>query len=61
MKVSIDKDACIGCEVCVNTCPDIFEMEEELAVVKAQPKSTEQEECVDIAEEACPVDAISHE
>ena len=46
MKVSIDKDACIGCEVCVNTCPDIFEMEEEVAVIKAQPESTEQEEAL---------------
>ena len=34
MKASIDPDLCTGCEVCVDTCPDVFEMEDDLAVVK---------------------------
>jgi len=61
MKVSIDKEECVGCELCVDQCPDIFEMDEEIAVVKKQPGSAEEEECVILAEEACAVDAISHE
>ena len=60
MKVSIDKEECIGCELCADQCPDIFEMDEEVAIVKKQPDSAE-EECVTLAEDACPTNAISHE
>jgi ferredoxin len=24
MKINIKKEACIGCEICVNTCPEVF-------------------------------------
>ena len=33
MKVKIDADLCTGCELCVDTCPDVFEMADDLAVV----------------------------
>jgi len=26
MAIEIDVDACMGCEACVETCPDVFEM-----------------------------------
>ncbi len=26
MAIAIDDDACMGCEACVETCPDAFEM-----------------------------------
>ena len=35
MKVSID-ETCIGCGVCVEICPQIFEMEEDKAKVIKQ-------------------------
>ncbi len=24
MRITIKKEACIGCELCVNTCPEVF-------------------------------------
>lgn len=60
MAVVIDEDACIGCETCVELCPDVFEMDSdgEKAVVK-NPDSTD--ECVDEAIDTCPSEAISKE
>lgn len=58
MSIVIDHEECIGCETCVELCPEIFSMipEEEKAMVTA-PDSTA--ECVQDAIDACPVTAIS--
>ena len=29
MKASIDRDLCIGCEVCADTCPHVFRMNDD--------------------------------
>jgi ferredoxin len=34
MKIYVDKEACIGCGLCVDTLKDIFAMKEYVAVVK---------------------------
>ncbi|RPI03286.1 MAG: ferredoxin [Calditrichaeota bacterium] len=58
MKVKIDADLCTGCELCVDTCPDVFEMGDGIAVVKTSqvPAGLEEDvkECVD----SCPSEAI---
>lgn len=53
-------DECIGCESCVELCPEVFEMAEgeERARVK-DPASTA--DCVDEAIDTCPVQAITRE
>lgn len=58
MAIVIDQDECIGCESCVELCPDVFEMDEdgEKAVVIAEDSTAA---CVDEAIETCPVEAIS--
>jgi ferredoxin len=59
MNVTINRDACIGCNACVATCPDIFEMDDEnKAIVKNSSVPKELEECTKEAAESCPVTCI---
>jgi ferredoxin len=58
MKVKIDNDACVGDGTCVEMCPEVFEMEGELAVVKVDKIPGELEEKVKEAANDCPVEAI---
>ncbi len=59
MKATIDKDTCTGCELCVTTCPDVFEMGDDgLAKVKADPIPAGQEEAAKEAATNCPVECI---
>lgn len=60
MAVVIDPDECIGCESCVEICPDVFEMDDdgEKAIVIAPDADSE---CVDESIETCPNEAISKE
>ncbi len=60
MKTKIDPDLCISCGLCVDACPDIYEMQD-TAVVIADPVPADKESCALGAEEDCPTDAISHE
>lgn len=55
MKVSIDKEKCIGCGSCAAICSEVFEIDGDKARVK---KSTTEKICAKEAEEACPVQAI---
>ena len=34
MEVRIDDDLCIGCETCIDICPEIFEMNDDIAITK---------------------------
>jgi ferredoxin len=58
MKTKVDPDLCRGCELCTETCPDIFEMGEDVADVKVDAVPPEAEECVRQAAEDCPAEAI---
>ncbi len=61
MKVSIDAELCTACELCVDTCPEIFEMGDDSATVKVDTVPEDQEDCVREAAENCPVEAIQVE
>lgn len=61
MKVTVDRDACIGCGLCAGICPEVFEMDEEnIAKVIAQPNEGTEASAREAAD-SCPVSAISVE
>lgn len=61
MKVAVDRDTCIGCGLCVDICPEVFEMDEDsIAIVIAQPDAGNEESAQEAAD-SCPVNAISAE
>ncbi|OYD14173.1 ferredoxin [candidate division WOR-3 bacterium JGI_Cruoil_03_51_56] len=59
MKVSVNKDLCTGCELCVNTCPDLFEIDGDTAKAKVEVVPEGAEECARQAAEDCPGGAIT--
>ena len=61
MIVKVDPDLCIGCGLCVNTVPNVFEMDEDKAVAKAGAVDAADEDSVKQMVEDCPVNAISVE
>jgi ferredoxin len=58
MLAKVDSELCIGCELCVNLCPEVFRMEDGKAVACAAVPEAAQAACGQ-AKEQCPVDAIS--
>ena len=58
MKVYVDAGTCIGCGLCESTCPDVFEMKDNLAVTKSETVPAGQEKCAKQMETDCPVTAI---
>jgi len=56
-KVWIDEDACTGCGLCEDTCPEVFEIND-VAVVKEDADFGNHEEEIKQAVEECPSEAI---
>lgn len=70
MKVTIDKETCIGAAVCVGLCNEVFELGDEgksnitetyRGKIVYEGEVPEDVECVYEAEENCPVQAITVE
>lgn len=59
MKPVVDHDLCIGCELCADTCPEVFEMGDDgLSHVIDEDPSEALHDRVREAAELCPTDAI---
>ena len=61
MKVKVEADLCTACGLCEDTCPEVFEMGDEIAAVILDNVPADLEDSVIEAEESCPTEAISHE
>ena len=61
MRVTIDKDTCIGCGLCAETCPEVFEMIDDKARVKVNEVPKDVTATCKEAVENCPVEAIQME
>lgn len=60
MNVVVDPLLCTACGICAELCPEVFEMGTEVAEVITNPVPLDKKECVEEAEESCPVEAITH-
>ncbi len=58
MIAKVDPDMCTACELCVQTCPEVFKMEENTAVAYVSPVPEKFEDAARQAAEECPVEAI---
>jgi len=58
MKATVDKDACIGCELCTQTCPEVFKMDDGVAVAYTSPVPASSENSAKQAAADCPVSCI---
>jgi len=58
LKAKVDKDACIGCSLCVSTCPEVFKMVADKAVVIGNSVPGGAVDSAKRAAEECPVTAI---
>jgi ferredoxin len=57
MKVRVE-DTCTACELCIDTCPEVFEMGPDTAQVIVDEVPAECEDAVQQAADECPVEAI---
>jgi len=61
MKAVVDKDLCTGCGLCEETCPEVFEIKDGVAIAKISNVSDNLLESCKQAAEDCPVEAITCE
>ena len=62
MKASIDRDGCIGCGLCADTCPSVFRMADDgLAEAYEADVPAGDEAAAEEARDNCPVSVITVE
>jgi len=58
MHAIVNADTCTGCGLCVDICPEVFDLSGDVAVLKVDSVPAEAEETCREAAESCPVEAI---
>ena len=59
MKAIVDAATCVGCELCVSVCPDVFVMDGAVAKAKVDAVPAAAEAAAKEAATSCPVTAIT--
>jgi ferredoxin len=52
------EDTCTACGLCVDTCPEVFDLGDEMAIVIVEDVPKDYEEAAQQAADECPVEAI---
>ncbi len=61
MKATVEEDLCIGCGVCEDSCPDVFELKDDgYSHVIREDIGEDLYDCVREAAEVCPTEAITY-
>ena len=61
MKAIVDQDACIGCGVCVDLCPEVFQMNADGKSEALDGPADDYRKGVEEAKGDCPAEAINTE
>lgn len=61
MKAIIDVEACVGCGLCANMCDEVFQMQDDKAIVIGKVIAADVLEAAKEAAASCPVEAIKIE
>ena len=61
MEVSVNFDECIGCGVCMQICPEVFGLDEELGKVMLlnNEQSNDDNDLVKEAADSCPIGCVN--
>ena len=60
-EVTIDQEECIGCEACVELCPEVFAFDSDEEKAYVIEGADGDEACVEEAIASCPVECITRE
>ena len=60
-KVVIDEDECVGCEACVELCPEVFEFDDDTEKAIVIMAEGGDEESIQEAIDSCPSECITWE
>ncbi len=56
--VTIDKDECIGCQSCVEICPEVFGFDDDEEKAYVLDDFDQDADCIEEAAASCPSDCI---
>ncbi len=54
----VDQDSCTGCETCIDLCPGVFRLTDDMVAEAYDPKGASKDE-IQEAMDSCPVECIS--
>jgi ferredoxin len=60
-RVVIDTEECVGCQTCVELCPDVFTFNDASEKAEVAQEEGGPEDCIEEAMSSCPVECIKWE